>query len=51
MMKSPVVMIILLAAAILLVELSFRDGKSEKVEEQEKLKAEIRELMKELNKD
>lgn len=39
--KTPVGFFIVLAAAILLVELSFRKGKAEKEDEKEKLKAEI----------
>ena len=51
MLKSPVAVIIMLGAAILLVEWSFRTGKAEKEAEKDKLKAEIRELMNELKKD
>jgi len=47
-LKSPVAAIILLGAAVLLMEWSFRVGKSQKEDEKEKLKAEIRALMEEL---
>lgn len=47
-LKSPVGIAATLVAAVLLMELSFRTGKAEKEEEKEKLKAEIRALMKEL---
>lgn len=50
-LKSPVAVVIMLIAAVLLVEGSFRSGKAEKESEKEKLKAEIRALMKELNED
>ena len=50
-LKNPVAIVIMLAAAVLLVECSFRSGKSEKEEEKEKLKAEIRALMDELKED
>lgn len=50
-LKSLVAVVILLAAAVLLVEMSFRSGKAEKEEEKEKLKAEIRALMEELKED
>lgn len=50
-LKSPVAVIIMLAAAVLLVEGSFRTGKAEKEAEKEKLKAEIRALMEELKED
>lgn len=50
-LKSPVPIVIMLAAAVLLVESSFRSGKAEKEEEKEKLKAEIRALMEELKED
>lgn len=49
-LKSPAATIIMLAAAVLLVEMSFRSGKAEKEQEKEKLKEEIRQLMKELEK-
>lgn len=48
MLKSPVAVVVMLAAAVLLIEISFRIGKTEKEEEKEKIKREIRELMKEL---
>ena len=47
-LKTPIGIGLTLAAAVLLVELSFRSGKAEKEAEKEKLKAEIRALMKEL---
>lgn len=50
-LKSPVATVIMLAAAVLLVEWSFRTGKAEKEAEKEKLKAEIRALMDELKED
>lgn len=50
-LKSPIATILMLAAAVLLVELSFRSGKAEKEKEKEKLKAEIRALMEELKED
>ena len=50
-LKSPVAVVIMLAAAVLLVEWSFHTGKSEKEEEKEKLKAEIRALMEELKEE
>ncbi len=50
-LKSPAGIVVTLAAAVLLVELSFRSGKAEKEEEKEKLKAEIRALMEELKED
>ena len=50
-LKSPVAVVIMLAAAVLLVEGSFRTGKAEKEAEKEKLKAEIRALMNELKED
>lgn len=50
-LKSPVATIVLLVAAVLLVEWSFRSGKAEKEDEKEKLKAEIRALMEELKED
>lgn len=46
--KSPVAIVMMLAAAIWLMEWSFRTGKAEKEAEKEKLKAEIRALMDEL---
>lgn len=48
MLKSPLGIILTLVAAVLLVEWSFRTGKAEKEEEKERLKEEIRQLMKEL---
>lgn len=50
-LKSPAAIVIMLAAAVLLIEGSFRSGKAEKETEKEKLKAEIRALMDELKKD
>ena len=50
-LKSPAAVVILLMAAVLLVEGSFRVGKAEKEAEKEKLKAEIRALMDELKED
>lgn len=50
-LKSPVAVVIMLAAAVLLVEWSFRTGRTEKEAEKEKLKEEIRALMKELEED
>ena len=50
-LKSPVATVVLLAAAVLLVEWSFRSGKAEKEAEKEKLKAEIRALMDELKEE
>lgn len=47
-LKSPVGIAVTLVAAVLLMELSFREGKAEKEAEKEKLKEEIRALMKEL---
>jgi len=47
-LKSPVAVIVMLAAAVFLIEASFRTGKAEKEEEKEKLKEEIRALLKEL---
>ena len=47
-LRSPIAALILLAAAVLLMELSFRAGKTKKEDEKEKLKAEIRALMEEL---
>jgi len=46
--KSPLGLIVTIALAVLLVELSFRSEKKEKDDEQEKIKAEIRRLMQEL---
>ena len=48
MLKSPVAVVVMLVAAVMLIEISFRIGKTEKEEEKEKIKQEIRELMKEL---
>ena len=50
-LKSPAGILCTLAAAVLLVELSFRSGKAQKEAEKEKLKAEIRQLMKELEEE
>lgn len=47
-LKSPVAVLVMLAAAVMLIEWSFRSGKAEKEAEKEKLKAEIRSLMDEL---
>jgi len=47
-LKSPLGVAATIGAAILLVELSYRSEKTEKDAEQEKIKAEIRALMKEL---
>lgn len=50
-LKTPAGILCTLAAAVLLVELSFRSGKAQKEAEKEKLKAEIRQLMKELEEE
>lgn len=50
-LKSPIAVVVMLALAVLLVEWSFRNGKAEKEEEKEKLKAEIRALMDELKEE
>lgn len=50
-LKTPVAVIIMLTAAVLLVEWSFRIGKADKEAEKERLKAEIRALMDELKED
>ena len=50
-LKSPLGVISTLGAAILLVELSFRREKTDKDAEQERIKAEIRALMKELEQE
>lgn len=50
-LKSPVAIVIMLAAAVLLVEWSFRSGKAEKEAEKEAIKAEIRALMKEMEEE
>lgn len=47
-LKTPLGVIITIVLAVLLVEFSYRSEKNEKNAEQEKLKAEIRALMKEL---
>lgn len=47
-LKSPVGILLTLGAAVLLLELSYHDGKKKDAEEKEKIKAEIRALMKEL---
>ena len=50
-LKSPVAIVVMLAAAVLMTESSFRTGKAEKEAEKEKIKEEIRALMKELEED
>lgn len=50
-LKSPVAIVIMLAAAVFLLEWSFRSGKAEKEKEKERIKAEIRALMDELKED
>lgn len=50
-LKSPAGTIVTLAAAILLVEMSFRGEKKKKDDEKEQLKEEIRKLAEELKKD
>ena len=50
-LKSPVAVFALLAAAVLLIESSFRSDKTEKEAEKEKLIEEIRALMDELKED
>ena len=50
-LKNPVAIILMLAAALLLVEYSFRSTKSAKDAETERLKAEIRALIEELKED
>jgi len=50
-LKTPTAVVIMLAAAVLLVEWSFRTGKAEKEAEKEKLKEEIRALMDELKEE
>lgn len=50
-LKSPAATVAVLAAAVLMVEWSFRTGKAEKEEEKEKLRAEIRALMDELKEE
>lgn len=47
-LKTPMGILLTLAAAVILVELSYREGKTKDDEEKEKIKAEIRQLMKEL---
>lgn len=47
-LKSPVGIMVTLAMAVLLVEMSFQSGKAKKEDEKEKIKSEIRALMKEL---
>lgn len=49
--KSPTGLIVTIALAVLLVELSYRDEKKDKIQEQEQLKAEIRKLKQELESD
>ena len=50
-LKSPLGILATAAAAVLLVEFSYRSSKEDKEQEKEALKAEIRQLMKELEKD
>ena len=50
-LKTPAGIITTIAAAVILTELSFRNGKREKEQETEQLKAEIRQLMEELQKN
>lgn len=50
-MKSPIAVLAMLAAAVLLIELSFRDTKEKHTSEQDEIKAEIRRLMEELQSD
>ena len=50
-MKTPVGILLTIAAAVILVEMSYRSEKAEDEDEKEKLKAEIRQLMKELEED
>lgn len=50
-LKSPVGILAMLGAAILLMELSFRREKAEKADEQEQMRAEIRALLDELQID
>lgn len=50
-LKSPVGILLTIAAAVLLVEFSYRTGREEKEAEKEKLKQEIRQLMKELEQE
>ena len=47
-LKTPMGILLTLAAAVILVELSYRECKTKDDEEKEKIKAEIRQLMKEL---
>lgn len=47
-LKSPIAVVVILVAAFLLIECSFRKGKAEKEAEKEKIKEEIRALMDEL---
>lgn len=47
-LKSPIGVICTIAAAVLLVEFSYRGERAQKEDEKEKIKAEIRQLMKEL---
>ena len=51
LLKTPAGIIATIAAAVLLVELSYRREKQEKEDETEKLKAEIRQLLEELGED
>lgn len=48
-LKSPLGILITLAAAVLLVELSYRNGRGAQEAEKEKIKAEIRQLIQELD--
>lgn len=50
-LKSPIGILVTLALAILLVEMSFRGDKKQKEDEREQLKEEIRKLAEELKKD
>lgn len=50
-LKSPLGILMTIAAAVLLVEMSYRTGKDEKEAEKERLKAEIRQLMQELEQE
>lgn len=51
MLKTPLGVIVTIAAAVVLVELSFRSRKKEKDDEKERMKEEIRRLMQELQED
>lgn len=50
-MKSPIAVLLMLVAAVLLIELSFRETKEQHTTEQDEIKAEIRKLMEELKED